>query len=232
MDTETAIEKQEDKSPVVFGGKGLELQTLDDLWRFSQFVTKAGWAPKGMSTPESILVAIQAGAELGLTPMSALQNMAVINGRPGVYGDAALALVRASGLLESYSETFEGADKDLTAVVSSRRVGDSEPLVSRFSVEDAKRAQLWGKQGPWTQYPRRMLKWRARGFNLRDNFGDVLKGLSTVEEIRDIIDVTPIEEKRPGGDVLAEKLAEFTEEEPTPNEAAAKKGKKKQSDLL
>jgi hypothetical protein len=54
-----------------------------------------------------------------------------------------------------------------------------------FSVADAKRANLWGKKGPWTQYPARMLKWRARGFNLADNFGEVLKGLKTIDELMD-----------------------------------------------
>ena len=56
---------------------------------------------------------------------------------------------------------------------------------------DAKRAGLWGKSGPWTQYPDRMLLFRARGFALRDAFGDYLRGLRTVEEQGDIIDVTP-----------------------------------------
>jgi hypothetical protein len=57
--------------------------------------------------------------------------------------------------------------------------------VGRFSVADAKRAGLWGKSGPWTQYPRRMLQLRARGFALRDAFPDVLKGLVTAEEAQD-----------------------------------------------
>jgi len=56
----------------------------------------------------------------------------------------------------------------------------------RTSVGDAKLASLWGKQGPWSQYPKRMLKFRARGFWLRDNFGDILKGMRTVEELRDV----------------------------------------------
>jgi hypothetical protein len=56
---------------------------------------------------------------------------------------------------------------------------------SRFSVEDAKRAGLWGKQGPWTAYPKRMLSMRARGFAIRDCFADVLKGLITAEEAQD-----------------------------------------------
>jgi hypothetical protein len=61
-------------------------------------------------------------------------------------------------------------------------------------VADAKRAGVWGKAGPWTQYPKRMLGIRARSFALRDVFPDVLGGLDIREEVEDsaeMIDVTP-----------------------------------------
>jgi len=167
---------------MAMGKTGVQLQSLEEAFRFAKAVATSGFAPKGMEKPESILIAIQLGMELGLTPMAALQNIGVINGRPGIYGDAALALVRASGLCQSYVQKTEGTGDKLTVIVTSKRV-DSEPLESRFSVADAKLAGLWGKSGPWSQYPERMLLFRARGFNLRDNFGDVLKGLKTTEEL-------------------------------------------------
>jgi hypothetical protein len=179
---------------VPVGPNGLQLATLDDAYRLSKYISQSGWAPKGMDTPESILVAIQFGMEVGLSPMSALQSLAVINGRPSIYGDAALGLVRASGLLESYSQLVDGAGDARQATVTVKRRNE-EPLTSVFGVADAKRANLWGKAGPWTQYPDRMLVFRARGFALRDAFGDVLKGLVTREEALDYPperNVTPI----------------------------------------
>jgi hypothetical protein len=180
-----AIAPKQPLAPIAMGPTGVQLQTIEDAYRFAKAVALSGFAPKGMEKPESIVVAVQLGMELGLTPMAALQNIGVINGRPGIYGDAALALVRASGECASYSQKMEGEGDKRTAVVISTRKG-SEPLETRFSVADAKLAGLWGKSGPWSQYPERMLLFRARGFNLRDNFGDVLKGLRTHEELRDI----------------------------------------------
>lgn len=174
------------KPIVPIGRNGLQLQDMDGLFRFAKAVSMSGLAPKGIETPEAVFVAVQMGLEIGLTPMAALQNIAVINGRPGIYGDAALALVRASGLLESYSERFEGAGDNYGCIVKSKRRGESDVMESKFTVADAKKAGLWGKSGPWSQYPDRMLKFRARGFNLRDNFGDVLKGFRTTEELGDI----------------------------------------------
>lgn len=201
--TEVAV-KAASKSPIQFGAQGVQLASIEDAFRFAKAICESGFAPKGMEKPESILVAIQLGAELGLTPMAALQNTAVINGRPAIYGDAALALVRSSGLLVSYKEEIvgEGATDSFGFRVTAVRKGD-QTTVETFTVGDAKRAKLWGKAGPWTDYPQRMLRFRARGYALRDLFGDVLKGLRTVEETRDIpsepINVTALADKVAGG---------------------------------
>lgn len=189
------------KNQISVSNKGLQLSTLDDMWRFSQCVVKSGFAPKGMEKPESVLIAVEMGYEVGLSPMAALQNTAVVNGRPTIYGDAALALVRGSGLLDFYEEKQVGAKgkDDFGYCVTAKRKGDSSSYSETFTVADAKVAGLWGKPGPWSQYPARMLKFRARGFLLRDAFGDVLKGMRTYEEVRDYIDadVEIIDEAKP-----------------------------------
>jgi len=199
----TAITKTASRAPINFGQQGVQLASLEDAYRFANAIVASGFAPRGMEKPEAVLVAIQLGAELGLTPMAALQNTAVINGRPAIYGDAALALVRASGLLTSYKEEEigePGSDAHGYRVTASR--GD-QTTVETFTMADAKRAKLTGKPGPWSEYPKRMLRFRARGYVLRDLFGDVLKGLRTVEEARDIpaepVNVTPLADKVAGG---------------------------------
>ena len=188
--SEEIITKDAPKAQITLNKNGLQLASLDDLWRFSQCVVKSGFAPKGMEKPESVLIAIEMGYEVGLSPMAALQNTAVVNGRPTIYGDAALALVRGSGLLESYEEKPVGVrgKDDFGYCVSAKRKGDASTYSETFTVADDKQAGLWGKSGPWSQYPARMLKFRARGFLLRDAFGDVLKGMRTFEEVRDYVD--------------------------------------------
>jgi len=168
---------------------GFAPTNLTEAIEFSKMLSSSSMVPKQyQGKAEDILVACQWGYELGLAPMQALQNIAVINGRPSVYGDAAMALVQASPVCEDIQETMEGdGTPNPVAVCTAKRKGRA-PVVARFSVEDAKRANLWGKQGPWTQYPKRMLQMRARGFALRDAFPDVLKGLITQEEARDIPD--------------------------------------------
>lgn len=169
--------------------RGFAPATLDEAMKFSDMLSSSSMVPKAyQGKPQDILVCVQWGYEMGLAPMQALQNIAVINGKPSVYGDAAMALVQASPVCEDVEEFFEGeGTPNPVAVCIAKRKG-RKPVVAKFSREDAQRAGLWGKQGPWTAYPRRMMQMRARGFALRDAFPDVLKGLITAEEAHDYPD--------------------------------------------
>ena len=174
---------------------GLALQSFDDAFRFAKMVAASDFAPKDFKgKPESCLLAIQHGSEVGLSPMQSLQSIAVINGRPTIWGDAALALVQSSPVCEYVKEYVEGQGDNLTAVCEAKRRGYPAPTVSRFSMADAKRAGLAGKSGPWSQYPERMLQLRARGFALRNAFADALRGLITAEEAQDYPQPEPARE--------------------------------------
>ena len=168
---------------------GFAPANITEAIKFSEMLSKSNMVPRAyQGKPEDILVCVQWGYEIGLAPMQALQNIAVINGKPSVYGDAAMALVLASPVCEGIEESIEDeGTPNPVAVCIARRKGRN-PVRSTFSVEDAKRAGLWGKQGPWTAYPKRMLAMRARGFAIRDAFADVLKGLITAEEAQDYPD--------------------------------------------
>jgi hypothetical protein len=163
-------------------------RSLKEALQLADLIHRSKLAPKGFDTPESCLVGILYGMEVGLSPIAALQRMAIIDGRPTIWGDAALALVQASGLLLSIREEIQEDPKqsitnNLTAICTVTRHGRAEQITNTFSIEDAKRAGLWQKPGPWSDYPKRMLAMRARAFALRDAFPDVLAGLYLREEI-------------------------------------------------
>ena len=157
-------------------------QNLDEALKFADFLAASDIVPKDFQRkPANILVAVQWGMELGLQPMQAMQSIAVINGRPALWGDAVIALARSSPLCEYVIETDDGE----TATCRVKRRGEDEQ-VRTFSMTDAKAAGLFGKSGPWSQYPKRMRQMRARAFALRDVFPDVLRGMGVAEEVQDI----------------------------------------------
>jgi hypothetical protein len=151
------------------------------------------------------------GAEVGLPPITALSTIAIINNRPCIWGDGAVALIQSRNIVERWVETTEGNEQtaqamaneygeldytpsqrdfadDYTAVCTIWRKGQSEPYVGRFSVRDARRAGLWTnpKKKPWFEHPKRMLQWRARAYAMRDGFSDCLMGLAIREEVEDL----------------------------------------------
>ena len=160
----------------------LSPQTFDQALTFANYLADSDLVPKDFKgKPGNCLIAMQWGNELGLKPLQALQNLAIINGRPALWGDAVIALVRSSPACEYIVEDDSGD----TATCRVKRRGEPEQIRT-FSMADAKTAGLTGKQGPWTQYPKRMRQMRARAFALRDVFPDVLRGLPVAEEIMDM----------------------------------------------
>lgn len=173
------------KAPIAGGGKIAPIipQSFDEAYRVAQVLAASGMTPRDINTPEKVMVAIMAGAEIGMAPFQAVQSFAIINGRPTLWGDGMLGVVRAQGV--KVDEKIDGAGDDMIAFCHVTR--PSGELVSRsFSVADAKKAGLWGKQGPWSSYPQRMLQMRARAWAVRDACADMLRGIQMTEEAQDV----------------------------------------------
>jgi hypothetical protein len=190
---------------------GVAPTTLDEAWRLSQAFARSELVPKNFrGRPDDILVAMQMGQELGLAPMQALASIAVINGRASIFGDGFLALIMTSALYRDHDEYYEvdgqrrdGVNADdlkhdtTAAICTFYRRGKAEPVTRRFTVAQAKKAQLLGKDGPWQAYPDRMLLMRARSWAGRDCFPDLLRGIRTAEEAldeREIVDAPIVRE--------------------------------------
>lgn len=175
--------------PLRAGGRVTAIipQSVEEVFRLATAIAKSGLAPSTMRSAEQITIAIMHGAEIGLPPMQAVQRIAVVNGRPTIWGDAVPALLLSRGF--RLEECIEGADDSRAAVCKVTRP-DGTKIERRFSIGDARKAGLWDKAGPWKQYPERMLQMRARGYAARDGAADVLAGLYVAEELQDI-DVTP-----------------------------------------
>jgi hypothetical protein len=190
----TQLVKQGQKDIVREGYFDLSPRSLSEAIQLAELMAKSDLIPAQFrNKPGDVMVAVQYGAELGLKPLQAMQSICIIEGRPTIWGDGALAVVLNSGLMENYKEmTGEEIKAAGKAVFWAKRKGTDEPIIREFSIEDAKKAGLWerksqsGKAMPWTSYPYRMLQMRARSWGLRDGFADVLKGVSIREEIEDL----------------------------------------------
>ena len=147
-----------------------------DPFQLAERVSKSGLVPQAYrGKPMDAAVAIMYGAEVGLPPMTSLQRIIVINGKPTLDAQGMAALIRGAG----HSITGDATDTEATAI--GKRLDNGDTMTVTFTIADAKRANLV-KNGPWTQYPSSMLWARAVSKLARELFPDVLMGMSYVPE--------------------------------------------------
>jgi len=176
-----ALAVVEGRSASTGGAFDLSPRNFEQALTLSDYLAASDMVPKQYrGKPGDCLIAMQWGMEIGLKPLQALQSIAPINGKPNLYGDAGKALLLSHGCI---------IDEDDAAVVKTNSrarckiVRPGRPPVERtFSIDDAKTAGLWGKEGPWKAYPYRQMAWRAFWFAARDAAADLLRGMGGFEE--------------------------------------------------
>lgn len=216
------------------GGNVLAIipQNFEETFRIARAVVASGLAPAsligkktGDDAASAVAVCIMSGAELGLKPMVSLRSFTVINGKPALYGDGLINVVRQSGKVAFLKTGHEMRDGQMIGFCFAKRNDTGEESRVEFSQAEAERAGLWDdrplvrkqiwennqrvwKEGqpndaPWYRYPQRMIGWRAAGYCLRELFGDVLGGIRDEFEAREIADteemrdITPAERAAP-----------------------------------
>lgn len=165
--------------------------------KIAERMAKSSMVPKNyIGKPNDILIAMEMGYQLGFSIAQSLQNIAVINGMPCLWGDGLMALVLSHPQCEYIKENWLYDDKGNViggeCIVKRKRHEEHRQV---FTLSDAKKAGLLTKQGPWQQYPLRMLQMRARAFAVRDRFADALRGIKVAEEVQDYIDGEIVDRK-------------------------------------
>lgn len=162
---------------------------LENCHKLASHYTRTAMVPKQyQGKAEDAAVAIQWGIEIGLQPLQALQNIAVINGNPALWGDGLIALVKGSGLCEYINTTWDSSTQ--TATVTTKRKGEPLEEIRSYSIEDAQKAGL-ASRATYQQHAKRMISARARSHVLRDVYADLLKGF----HVREILEEDQHKEK-------------------------------------
>lgn len=158
-----------------------EPQTWPEMLKFAEMVSKTPFAPKDFQgRPEACAIAMLYGRQLGVGCLQAIQNIYVINGRPAIFGDLFWAIILSR---PDFVDVEEKCDENGAWVKLTRR--GRTPKEATFTRKDAEKAGLWGKAGPWTNYPGNQMLWRARTFAGRAVWADALRGMTSSYEADD-----------------------------------------------
>ncbi len=171
-------------------------QSLDDIMKFAELVAKSGIKPASLKTAADVAIVLLKGNELGMTPMQALSEIVVVEGRPTITAGAIQALVLNSGLAE-YWQIIETTSERCT--IETKRRGARAPVSITWDMERAKKITFQQWVGPensrqkvtkaltekdnWKNYTSAMLRSRCGSELANAVYPDVVRGMYTPDEV-------------------------------------------------
>lgn len=189
---EEITEKKEIQKAIELKDGLVQTKDLTEEARVAQMMLSSRALPTHFENVQQVIMAMQFLKSHKINPMIGLRQTMIVNGSISVWGNLPLAIVQNSGQLESIKEFIIDKDykeicfdnKNLNAelyagVCIIKRLGKSE-VTKTFTVDEAKKAGLWGVK-VWAKYPQRMIQMRTRSLALKDEFSDIIEGLSIRE---------------------------------------------------
>lgn len=155
--------------------------------KWGQQAVKTRMLPSSISTPEAAAIIVLKGRELGLSFMTSIAHIHVINGKPSMSAELIQGLARKNlpGLVINIIES----DDKVAKIEFIRPEKGAKPYVQTFTMDQAVAAKLTAKD-VWKQYPAAMLWSRAVTAGLRKVCPEALMGVSyTAEELGANVDV-------------------------------------------
>jgi hypothetical protein len=165
---------------------------LGEYMRLAESISKTAMVPVALrNRPDEVLAVVMYGAELGIGPMQAMQQVNFIEGKPSMAPELMRALIRQAGHKLNITSTRT------ECVIVGERGDTGEVGETDFTIDDAVDAGLCrivdgkvnarsqqGKKLPWETYTKDMLLARATSRIARMMFSDVIAGMSyTPEEV-------------------------------------------------
>lgn len=224
MEDDSAAEFQAllNKNPLVVKDES-EFASLLDTARFSQIQRIAKMFASSDLVPEvfqgkvaNCAVALQMAFRLQVDPMMLMQNMYILKGKPGIEAKLAIALINSRGPFTGPVQwRFEGEGKQRKCTAYAKHKGTGEICEADVTWSMVE-SEGWSSKGgsKWLTIPEMMFRYRSAMFLGRLYCPEVLLGLNSNDELRDIdnIDDVVMPKSRPEIRMPTEKIqaaAEF-----------------------
>jgi hypothetical protein len=123
--------------------------------------------------------AVLTGLPLGLDPLTALAQIYIVKGRPGLYAKLKVALAQSRG-----HKVWDEEYTDEAVTVAGRRRGGGDVVRIRITIQQARTAK-WTDNDTYEKTPADMLWSRAASRVVDRIAGDVVFGLPSLEDLQD-----------------------------------------------
>ena len=173
------------------------IEAFESAQRMAKVLTSSDLFPERYRGPENLgnaLIALDMAQRMGMNPLAVCQHLYIVHGTPAWSAQFMIAMFNQSN---QFGPTHYQMNEEGTGCRAlSTDLSTGKELVGPEITMAMADAEGWtGKRGSkWKTMPEHMLRLRAATFLIRSTAPELAMGLQTVEEVRDIIDITPAEE--------------------------------------
>ena len=164
---------------------------LTQAFNCATYLSKSALVPETyQAKPENCLIALDLANRSGMSPLTVMQNLYVVKGKPAWAGQFAIALVNGSRrFAKPLKPIFFGEEGTLTwgCYMETYDLEGKKVEGAKITMQMAKDEGWLDKSGSkWKTMPQQMLMYRAGAFFARVHCPDVLYGVQMVEEVKDV----------------------------------------------
>lgn len=195
MSEAKSIEKYSENLPSTKVGAPIATIWNDDemlsrAWKSAQFLAKTDLVPQTFKKPENCIIALDIANRTGMQPLTVMQNLYVVQGKPSWSGQMCIALINGCSRFTPLEFTFVGdsGTDSFGCFAHARRLDNNKEYTSDIiTIGMAKKEGWYNKSGSkWVTMPIQMMMYRAGAFFGRVHCPDVLMGLPLADEMRDV----------------------------------------------
>lgn len=184
---------------------------LEKAWKSAKFLASTDIVPQTFKKPENCLIALDIANRTGMQPLTVMQNLYVVQGKPSWSGQMCIALINGCGRFTPLEFDFIGEIGTDTygCIAHARRLDNGKEYASDAVTIGMARKEGWlTKNGSkWTSMPQQMMMYRAGAFFGRVHCPDVLMGLPLADEMRDVYGTAEKKDRNNLSEILDEEIS-------------------------
>lgn len=194
-----AAQNYKELSEVKIGPFGMEASNIGGIYRIARIFSGSDLVPDHFKGKvDNCFIAIQMAMRCKVDPFAFLQKCYLVHGRPGIESQLAIAMANTSGIFgRRISFTMIGdKGKDSWGCRASTTIKETgEEISETVDLKIAKDMGWWTKLDRngkdislWPKMTDLMLKYRSAMWLIRTNAPEILMGIYSVDELKDLVD--------------------------------------------
>ncbi len=186
-----------------------DTSSFEHSQRVAKMLSSSNLIPKEyQGNIQNTMIAIEMANRIGASPLMVMQNLYIVHGKPSWSSSFIIAAINNCKRFSPLRFKMKGEGETLTCQAWANDLHTNEKLEGpKVSIEMAKKEGWFGRAGSkWQTMPELMIMYRSAAFFGRLYSPDILMGMHTVEEVRDIEDAPLIK--------ISNKKKEFKAKQP------------------